>query len=286
MNTTLARVTTVTAVVVVALIAAVVSYSHMQQLAGKAGEAWRSYLVPLSIDGLVVAASMVLLTRRRNGLPGGHLAWSALSGGVLASLAANMADARPQVTAVLVAGWPALAFAVAFELLLQQRRADRSAVSEVARVPPDVPLSDPPTTPVPATPDPTPSFAPTPRPEPVLTAPATPTPLALGSKPPLRVSPSRVAPWPEPVGTSPVAVAPADLASQALPAFKAAPSPPPEPQPEPLETRLQALIERTGRIPGRRTVAAELRITEHQARQLLDHLPAAPSGAALNGAPR
>jgi hypothetical protein len=28
-------------------------------------------LIPLSIDGLVVAASMVLLTRRRGGLPGG-----------------------------------------------------------------------------------------------------------------------------------------------------------------------------------------------------------------------
>jgi hypothetical protein len=121
------RVTTVCAVVVVAVIAAVVSYSHMQQLAASAGEDWRSWLIPLSIDGLVVAASMVLLTRRRNGLPGGRLAWGALGAGVLASLAANMADARPDVTAVLVAGWPAVAFAVAVELLLQQRRAERQA---------------------------------------------------------------------------------------------------------------------------------------------------------------
>lgn len=121
------RVATVAAVTVVAGIAAVVSYSHMAQLADRAGEAWRAYLIPLSVDGLVVAASMVLLTRRRNGLPGGPLAWCALGGGVLASLAANMLDARPEVTAVLVAGWPAVAFAVAFELLLQQRRADRPA---------------------------------------------------------------------------------------------------------------------------------------------------------------
>ncbi|MGH8571710.1 MAG: DUF2637 domain-containing protein, partial [Gammaproteobacteria bacterium] len=90
------RVITVVAVVVVAVIAAVVSYSHMQQLAERAGEAWRSWLIPLSIDGLVVAASMVLLTRRRTGLSGGALAWTALGGGVLASLAANMADARPE----------------------------------------------------------------------------------------------------------------------------------------------------------------------------------------------
>lgn len=115
---------TVVAVVVVAVIAAVVSYSHMQQLAAGVGEAWRSWLIPLSIDGLVVAASMVLVTRRRRGVGGGGLAWCALGGGVGASLAANMADARPDPTAVLVAGWPAVAFAVALELLLQQRRAE------------------------------------------------------------------------------------------------------------------------------------------------------------------
>lgn len=111
-------------VVAVAGVAALVSYSHMQQLAAGAGEAWRSWLIPISIDGLVVAASMVLLTRRRAGVAGGPLAWGALVVGVLASLAANMADARPEVTAVLVAGWAPVAFAIAFELLLQQRRAE------------------------------------------------------------------------------------------------------------------------------------------------------------------
>ena len=65
---------------------------------------------------------MVLLTRRRAGLPGGRLAWAALLGGVGASLAANIAAAEPTATARVVAAWPALAFAVAFELLLQQRR--------------------------------------------------------------------------------------------------------------------------------------------------------------------
>jgi len=126
------RVTTVGAVVVVAVIAAVVSYSHMQQLAASAGEDWRSWLIPLSIDGLVVAASMVLLTRRRTGLRGGPLAWGALGAGVGASLAANMADARPEPTAVLVAGWPAVAFAVAFELLCQQRRAEQHDITPPA----------------------------------------------------------------------------------------------------------------------------------------------------------
>jgi Protein of unknown function (DUF2637) len=121
---------TTASVVVVASIAAVVSYSHMQQLADHAGETWRAWLIPISIDGLVVAASMVLLARRRAGVPGGVLAWSALAAGVLASLAANMADARHEVTAVLIAGWPAAAFAVALELLLQQRRAERPVAAD------------------------------------------------------------------------------------------------------------------------------------------------------------
>ena len=116
------RVVTVVAVLLVAAVAAVVSFAHMREVAARAGEGWRAWLLPLSVDGLVVAASMVLLTRRRAGLPGGRLAWCALLGGVGASLAANVAAAEPTTTARVVAAWPALAFAVAFELLLQQRR--------------------------------------------------------------------------------------------------------------------------------------------------------------------
>ncbi len=116
------RATTVAAVVVVAAVAAVVSFAHMREVADRAGEAWRAWLLPLSVDGLVVAASMVLLTRRRAGLAAGWLPWAALLGGVGASLAANVAAAEPTATARVVAAWPALAFAVAFELLLQQHR--------------------------------------------------------------------------------------------------------------------------------------------------------------------
>ena len=88
---------------------------------------------------------MVLLTRRRAGLPGGHLAWAALLGGVGASLAANIAAAEPTGTARLVAAWPALAFAVAFELLLQQRRVPAAGpvVEPGERVVEDPPSPDP-----------------------------------------------------------------------------------------------------------------------------------------------
>ena len=138
------RVVTVAAVLLVATVAAIVSFEHMREVAARAGEGWRAWLLPLSVDGLVVAASMVLLTRHRAGLPGGWLAWSALLGGVGASLAANVAAAEPATTARVVAAWPALAFAVAFELLLQQRRmpAAGPVVEPVERVVEDPPSPD------------------------------------------------------------------------------------------------------------------------------------------------
>jgi len=137
-------VVTVAAVLLVATVAAIVSFEHMREVAARAGEGWRAWLLPLSVDGLVVAASMVLLTRHRAGLPGGRLAWSALLGGVGASLAANVAAAEPATTARVVAAWPALAFAVAFELLLQQRRmpAAGPVVESVERVVEDPPSPD------------------------------------------------------------------------------------------------------------------------------------------------
>jgi len=82
------RVTTV-AVVAVAGVAAVASYEHMRALASVAGEGWRSWLLPVSVDGLAVAASMTILVRRRAGLPAGVLPWAALLLGLGASLAAT-----------------------------------------------------------------------------------------------------------------------------------------------------------------------------------------------------
>jgi hypothetical protein len=113
------RVTTL-AVVLVAGVAAVASYEHMRALAALAGEDWRSWLLPVSVDGLAVAASMTMLVRRRAGLPAGGLAWVALLLGLGASLAANVAAADPTVAGRLVAAWPPVALLLAYELLLQQ----------------------------------------------------------------------------------------------------------------------------------------------------------------------
>jgi hypothetical protein len=109
------------AVVAVALVAAVASYDHQRVLAEMAGEGWRAWMLPISVDGLVVAASMSMLVRRRAGLPTGALTWLALLAGIGASLAANVAAAEPTLVGRFVAAWPPLAFAVAFEMAMRTR---------------------------------------------------------------------------------------------------------------------------------------------------------------------
>ncbi len=111
---------------VVAAIAFVVSYSHMQELAYEHGERWRSYLIPISADGLIIIGSMVLINRRRKRQPTSVMAWVALVLGVLASLAANARGANPNPTAIIIAAWAPIAFGIGFDLMLQQLR-DRKA---------------------------------------------------------------------------------------------------------------------------------------------------------------
>jgi hypothetical protein len=108
------------AVLSVALVAAVASYEHMRALAEVAGEGWRAWLLPISVDGLAVAASMTMLVRRRAGQPSGALAWAALLLGLGASLAANVAAADPTVQGRVVAAWPPVALLLSYELLMQQ----------------------------------------------------------------------------------------------------------------------------------------------------------------------
>ena len=118
------RVTT-GAVLAVAGVAAVASYEHMRALAEVAGEGWRAWLLPVSVDGLAVAASMTMLVRRRAGRPAGVLPWVALLLGLGASLAANVAAAEPTVVGRLVAAWPPVGLLLSYELLLQQHNGNR-----------------------------------------------------------------------------------------------------------------------------------------------------------------
>jgi hypothetical protein len=139
-QTTATRVTTVVAVVVVAFIAALVSYFHVAQIAAQSGEAWRSWLFPAMYDGLMVAASMVLLERKRAQENTSWLGWGALVSGVLLSLGANIADAIKHNNPIWLAGSAPVVFFVAFELLLDFRKsrgakdADQSGAPEAPTV--------------------------------------------------------------------------------------------------------------------------------------------------------
>ena len=86
------RRSTIAAVSVVALVAGFVSYRHALQVVtahGENGLIARAH--PLTIDGLIYAASMVLLNAARRGLRRRPLAYVALALGIAATLAANIA---------------------------------------------------------------------------------------------------------------------------------------------------------------------------------------------------
>ena len=75
-------------------IAGAISYSHMRVLAAANGDTgWHAHAFPLSVDGVEIVASLVLLADRRAGRKSGWLPWAALTVGTTASLAANIATA-------------------------------------------------------------------------------------------------------------------------------------------------------------------------------------------------
>jgi hypothetical protein len=86
------RWTTAGAVLGVAAVAAVASYEHAYDLVRAHGEAaWTARLVPLTVDGLTYASSMVMLDSARRKTPVPALARWLLGLGIAATLAANVA---------------------------------------------------------------------------------------------------------------------------------------------------------------------------------------------------
>jgi Protein of unknown function (DUF2637) len=133
MSETAIRRMTAAAVLFVAAIAAVVSFVHIEHLAATHGQVTlAAYLLPLSIDGTVVAASMVMLRAARAGMRTPWLARVMLAASVAATLAANVAyGARYGLAGPLLSGWPAAAFIGCAEMALGMvRRATRKATSE------------------------------------------------------------------------------------------------------------------------------------------------------------
>jgi hypothetical protein len=118
---TVIRVLTAAVVLTVAAIAAVVSYSHIFDLGrmhGQDGVAAR--LLPLSVDGLIAAASLVMLHAARNGIRMPWLARWMLGLGVGATVAANVAYGLPfGWLGSVVSAWPAVAFVGSVEMAVR-----------------------------------------------------------------------------------------------------------------------------------------------------------------------
>jgi hypothetical protein len=114
------RVSTAIAVLAVAGVAAYVSYWHAYAVICAHGETGvTARLEPATIDGLVYASSMVSLYAARHRLPVPALARSLLALGIIATLAANMAQgwSHGPVGAV-IAAWPAVSLVGGYELSL------------------------------------------------------------------------------------------------------------------------------------------------------------------------
>lgn len=132
MSTRAIRWSTAFAVLCVATVAAVVSYDHAYALVRAHGEeGLTARLVPLTVDGLIYASSMVMLHSARRRVPVPRLARWLLALGILATLAANAAHGLGNgVVGAVVAAWPAVALVGSYELLMLLIRSTSEVRSE------------------------------------------------------------------------------------------------------------------------------------------------------------
>ena len=121
-------------VLAVAAFAAVVSYSHIFDLGihhGQSGTAAR--LLPLSVDGLIAAAALVMLHAARNRLPVPLLSRFMLALGVGATVAANVAYGLPfGWLSAVVSAWSAAAFVGSVEMAIRFVSDARSVATKSA----------------------------------------------------------------------------------------------------------------------------------------------------------
>jgi hypothetical protein len=118
------RWSTAGAVLGVAAVAAVASYEHAYELVQAHGESgWTAHMVPLTVDGLIYASSMVMLDSARRKAPVPALARWLLGLGIAATLAANVAHGLGHGPA----GAAAVALVGSYELLMMVIRASQAA---------------------------------------------------------------------------------------------------------------------------------------------------------------
>jgi hypothetical protein len=123
------RIATALAVATVAAVAAVISYRHAYELVSTHGETGiTARLLPFTVDGLILAASMLILDANRRDQPVRPLARWCLGAGIAATIGANLAHGLGHVPiGALVSAWPALALAGSFELLMTLIRSESRA---------------------------------------------------------------------------------------------------------------------------------------------------------------
>jgi len=120
---------TMLALISVIGVAATISYSHMFDWALINGEPrWRAHLSPLSVDGALLAASLVMYADARMRNRADPLAYLTALAGIAWSVLANMNhDVASRIAAKAIAAWPPLALAVTIELVLRFMRRLREA---------------------------------------------------------------------------------------------------------------------------------------------------------------
>ncbi len=142
-------------VVVLAGIAAAGSFTHIRDTATEHGQTgWMAWAIAVCIDLTCVMAAGERQRAKSTGRATGRLSWPTvvLVGGILLSLAANLAQADPSVWGWITAGTPAGAFLVAVSMLERRKAA---LVRRLALAGPGL-LRPPPSA---STPSPSPSSA-------------------------------------------------------------------------------------------------------------------------------
>ncbi|XRQ08896.1 DUF2637 domain-containing protein [Actinomadura welshii] len=117
-------------VVVLAAIAAAGSFTHIRDTATEHGQTgWMAWAIAVCIDLTCVMAAGERQRDKHTGRETGRLSWPTLVlvGGVLLSLAANLAQADPSVWGWITAGTPAGAFLVAVSMLERRKAGPRAA---------------------------------------------------------------------------------------------------------------------------------------------------------------
>ncbi|MGW4644514.1 DUF2637 domain-containing protein [Sphaerisporangium sp. NPDC004334] len=174
-------------VAVVALIAGAGSFTHIRDTATQHGQSgWMAWAVAVCVDLTCVMAARERQRDKKTGRTRtGLISWPTLvlAGGVILSLAANLAQAHPSVWGWITAATPAAAFLVAVSMLERRAVLNRSSPSPAA-----VPDSVPAPVPVPA---------PSPGAVPVLT----PSPKAIPESAPVPDPSPRPVPQPAPSST-------------------------------------------------------------------------------------